>query len=81
MSFLDYLAIVSVLGICAGTVESVLKHRQKMAGVDKRNSAARIEALERRVEALTELVHAQTIALDGLGVSPTEQLRERVGAR
>ena len=69
MIFLVFLFAVIALGIFCGVVELVLKHRREMAIITQQGSQksdARIEALEKRIAELTEIVHDQTLVVENL---------------
>ena len=65
-------------------VGQMTKHQQRMAELIQQNGQAavdpRIDALQRDVADLKDLVHQQTIALDRLGTPlPNAEIRERIG--
>lgn len=70
-----------VMPLLLGTLAILTEHRRKMAELRLQASKTdldRVIVLERRIEALTELVHEQTITLDGL--ARAERVDPRVNA-
>lgn len=76
------LAILMIFGIPLMGI--LTKHQQRMAELmhANGNSAldARVDALQRDISELKDLVHQQTIALDRLSTPlPGAEIRERIG--
>lgn len=80
MPFFLFLLIVIALGMALGLVGMILQHQREMANLGRGREDARVQALERRVDSLTEIVHQQAIALDSLHrATPEDAIRQRVG--
>lgn len=76
------IAILMIFGI--PLIGMLTKHQQRMAELmhANGNSAldARVDALQRDMAELKELLHQQTIALDRLSTPlPSAEIRERIG--
>lgn len=76
--------MIPILALMIPIVALLTKHRQQMAELMRNDRQvqgdSRIDALQRDMADLKDLLHQQTIALDRIATPlPTAEVRERVG--
>jgi len=72
--------ILGVIALAMGAMELMFKHQRELATIRRSASDNRMEALEQKIDELTQLVYQQTIALDGAHHPSTpDRLSERIG--
>ncbi|RYG25371.1 hypothetical protein EON82_07380 [bacterium] len=85
MTFFELVIAIVGLGILCGMYESFLKHRREMAKILHKGTGkadGRIEALEKKVAELTEIVHDQTFVIENLNsrLAVPKEIEERLRA-
>lgn len=85
MPFFVFLLIIISLGIFIAFIELVLRHQREMAIIKSKGSDRaddRMQALERKIADLTEIVHDQTLVIENLNALPrgSKDVEERLRA-